>query len=156
MSTNNKKIISEMINQDLSFIKGDAPIYDNNDKSTTNKTTDSLSPMINGTQNQLNRYGIGYVLYEDEVTENIISKKDNVMNDILEKEGEITSLPTLYDISDVNNLSGKVKSVISTLKNSDNDIDKIAVLSEIIKHVDLSNVSRGVKKQILDLIKEKF
>lgn len=142
-----------MINSDLTKISGDKPVNDS-DKITTNKTTDVLSTMTNGGNNLMNRLGLGYSLYEDELKENILPIKEYNKNDVLDKE-ETIELPDIYSIQN-SNLSSRLKSLISLVNAEDKESDKVAIFADFIRKVNINNVSSKYKKGLIKLLKEKL
>jgi hypothetical protein len=157
METKNKQI-QEIINSDMSFISGDEPEYDNG-VGTNFKTTDKMANATSNRATIFSRYGLSYVLFEDDeitndMVEQVLPKITYEENDVITAE-PTEELPSIYSISNIN-LSTKLKSVVSILKTTEDDQDKVAVLAEILRHVDLKNIPRTQKKQLLKLIQERF
>lgn len=142
-----------MINSDLTKISGDKPVNDS-DKITTNKTSDELNTMTNGGSNLINRLGLGYSLFEDELKENIFPIKEYNKNDVLDKE-ETIELPDIYSIDNINIVT-KLKSLISLINSENKESDKVAIFADFIRKVNLNNVSTKYKKGLIKLLKEKL
>lgn len=157
MTDKNKKI-DEVINPDNTIIHGDQPTYNPNEI-TSNKTTDQVANMTQGSNNAYNIFGMGYTIYEDtkkedEVLENILPKSSYDALDMLTLNKPI-ELPNIYNINNPN-LVQKLKSLVSTLNTDDNEQDKVAVFADFIKNVNISNISTEYKKALVNLLKEKI
>lgn len=143
--TNN---INEFIDKNMDFIKGTEKEFDLNSVSV-NKTSDELQPMVN---RPLDMYTMGYGIRENDA---VLNKNTYDEYDVLNKEDDDLELPNIYSINNMD-LVTKLKKVISLVNNENNSTDKVAILADFIKNVNIKDISPKYKKEIIKLLKEKL
>lgn len=141
--------INEFIDKNMDFIKGAEKEFDLNSV-TTKKTSDEIEPMVSQTPDI---YTMGYAIRENDA---VLPKKIYDQHDVLDKETEENvELPNIYSINNID-LVTKLKKVISLVNSQDNEVDKVAILGDFIKNVNIKNISPKYKKEIIKLLKEKL
>jgi S-adenosylmethionine synthetase len=140
--------INEFIDKNMDFIKGTEKEFDLNSVST-NKTGDELKPMVT---RPADIYSMGYAIRENDA---VLPKKIYDQHDVLDADNEVGELPNIYSIENIN-LVNKLKTLITLVNKEDKESDKVAILADFIKNVNVRDISPKYKKEILKLLKEKL
>lgn len=140
--------INEYIDKNMDFIKGTEKEFDLNSVST-NKTGDELKSMVT---RPTDIYSMGYAIRENDA---VLPKKIYDQHDVLDVDNEVSELPNIYSIENIN-LVNKLKTLITLVNKEDKESDKVAILADFIKNVNVRDISPKYKKEILKLLKEKL